>query len=168
MYLDRFGIAHECDYVPDNKILDDGFIVQITKRDKDGNYITVGEEEFPRYPNNDQITWCLCHYKGTSATIRQVFYLADLPFSGDKPEIPGLIDIADIDMGDTVFITLSNPHYDGEEINRIEVGYEYPKEKIRIIEAVKLAVRCGLTFSFHSQNAEAEDFTARYYEEYKS
>jgi len=86
MFLDRLGIAHECDYVPDNKILSECFVVRVYTRGKEGNYMIIGEEEYSNYPNKDQITWCLCHYKGTEAVVRKLYYLADLPFSGEDCE----------------------------------------------------------------------------------
>lgn len=74
----------------------------------------------------------------------------------------------DIDLSNAVFFELSNPYYTGTQCNNMDFNFEYPKERIHIIQTIKLAVRCGLDIKFKSYNREAEEWTRNYYETYKS
>ena len=83
-------------------------------------------------------------------------------------DTPKIIDVASVNDSDIVKFKISNPFYKGDECNLMEVGYEYPREKLRIIEIVKTAVRLGLSLSFTSRNDQALKWTENYYEEYRS
>lgn len=169
MHIDRLGIVHEgINYIPDGTVVEHCFKVRVLIRKGDGRYEVVGEEEYSGYPSDDQIMWCIAHYEGTQAVIEKVHYLIKLPFTEDSKHDLPLVSASDIDFSNTVFMTLSNPSYQGEEINTMDVAYEYPKERIHIIEMIKLAVRCGMKISFHSDNKKAMDWLIDYYEEYKS
>lgn len=78
-----------------------------------------------------------------------------------------IISVADIDDSNAVFITLNNPHYNNSI--QMDYGFEWPKDKIQIIQAIKGAVRMGLTVdTLRSNNPEAERFMHNYLEEYNS
>ena len=77
-------------------------------------------------------------------------------------------DLSEVDISNVVFFELSNPHYDGGEINHMDLSYKFPEDKKYIIGIIKLATRCGLDLKFHSHSSEAGSWTARYYEHYKS
>lgn len=73
--------------------------------------------------------------------------------------------LADIDDSNAVFITLNNPHY--SESIQMDYGFEWPKDKIHIIQAIKGAVRMGLEIkTLQSNNPEADKYIREYYEEY--
>ena len=78
-----------------------------------------------------------------------------------------IIDLADVDDSNAVFILLDNPHY----LKSIPMDYsfEWPKDKVLIIQTIKGAVRMGLTIkTLQSNNPEAERFMNNYFEEYNS
>ena len=81
---------------------------------------------------------------------------------------PRILKVSDIDLSNTVFFELSNPLYTGEECNVMEFAYDFPKERLHIIQIIKLAVRCGLTIKFHSYNKQAEKWVVDYFEMYRS
>lgn len=78
-----------------------------------------------------------------------------------------IINVADIDTSNGVYITLDNPHY--SKSIQMDYGFEWPKDKVQIIQAIKGAVRMGLTIkALQSDNPEAERFMNNYFEEYNS
>ena len=77
-----------------------------------------------------------------------------------------LINLADVDMSNAVIIKVDNPFY--KKSIPMELGFEWPEHKMQIIQAIKEAVRLGLTISFHSENEKASRFMHNYYEEYSS
>lgn len=106
-------------------------------------------------------------------TLKEIFYENNLDkivinnlHEGD--ENPYLLNMSDIDTYDVVFFELSNPYYIGDECNVMEFGYQYPQEKIHIIETIKMAIRCGLRIKFHSQNPKADTWVHEYYDYYRS
>ena len=72
--------------------------------------------------------------------------------------------LADIDDSNAVFITLNNPHY--PESIQMDYDFEWPNERIRIIQAIKGAVRMNLKIGMFSNNKEAMKFMDYYYREY--
>lgn len=83
-------------------------------------------------------------------------------------DIKGLIDAADIDISHLIILEISNPTYKGEEINYIELGYDYPEDQKKIIGIIKMAVRCGLTLNITGHSKEGVKWAHNYYEYYKS
>jgi hypothetical protein len=78
-----------------------------------------------------------------------------------------IIELADVDDSNAVFITLDNPHY--AKSVQMDYGFEWPKDKIQIIQAIKGAMRMGLKIkTMTSNNPEAEKFMNNYYEEYNA
>lgn len=79
----------------------------------------------------------------------------------------GFINFANVDDSNAVFITLDNPHY--PKSIQMDYGFEWPKDKVQIIQAIKGAVRMGLVVkTLHSNNPEADRFISNYYEEYSA
>lgn len=78
-----------------------------------------------------------------------------------------IVSLADVDMSNAVFITLDNSHY--PKSIPMDYGFEWPKDKVLIIQAIKGAVRMGLTVKIlRSNNPEADRFISNYFEEYNS
>lgn len=78
-----------------------------------------------------------------------------------------IICLADVDDSNAVFISLNNPHY--KDSIQMDYGFEWPKDKTKIIQAIKGAVRMGLSITtLKSNNPDADRFINNYYEEYNS
>lgn len=77
-----------------------------------------------------------------------------------------IVQLSDVDTSKGVTLTFSNTHID--EQNTMEVGCEWPRDKIIIMQLIKLAVRLDLDFKYQAFNKEAEDYISAYYEEYNS
>lgn len=78
----------------------------------------------------------------------------------------GIVNLADVDTSNGVIITLNNPH--NPESIQMDYGFEWPKDKVYIIQAIKGAARMGLSIQMQSENPEAERFITEYYNEYTS
>ena len=72
--------------------------------------------------------------------------------------------LADIDISNTAFFTLTNPHYKDSGI--MEVCYQYPEEQIHIIEMFKIANRLGIKISYSCRKPDAMRFMDERYREY--
>lgn len=76
-----------------------------------------------------------------------------------------IIKLADVDDSNAVFITLDNPH--NPESIQMDYGFEWPKDKKYIIQAIKGAARMGLEIkTLQSNNPEADKYINEYYKEY--
>ena len=75
-----------------------------------------------------------------------------------------VIDLADVDTSGLVVIELDNPHF--AESIPMELGFNWPEDRIKIIQAIKTAVRLNLKISMYSYNEEADKFIHYYYREY--
>lgn len=71
---------------------------------------------------------------------------------------------ADIDTSNGVTVVLDNPYY--QNSIEMELGYEWPKDRIHLIQIIKAAVRMNLKITMYSPNKEANGFINRYYREY--
>ena len=78
--------------------------------------------------------------------------------------MPQLLSASEIDTTNGVYITIDNPHF--SDSIPMELGFQWPEDKINIIQAIKAAVRLNLKISMHSQNKEADSFINYYYREY--
>ncbi len=83
-------------------------------------------------------------------------------------DIKGVVDLADIDISHLIQLTISNPEYKGEEVNYMELGYNYPEDKKQIIGIIKMAVRCGLALKISGHSMKGVSWANKYYEQYKT
>lgn len=82
MFIDCLGIPHTgIVYVPDDSVLEECFKVRVLTVVKDGKYKVLGEELYPKFPTEDQIKWCIVHYKGSQAVVEKVYWLEKIPFA---------------------------------------------------------------------------------------
>lgn len=72
--------------------------------------------------------------------------------------------LSDIDISNTVYMTVTNPYYKNSEI--MDVAYEYPKESTRILNAFKLAQRLGLKITYITSNSDAAEWLEELYDTY--
>lgn len=64
-----------------------------------------------------------------------------------------IVRLCDIDISNSIYFTMTNPHYVDSLI--MDFTYEYPRDRIRILEMFKFAQRLGLKMTYKSQNEEA-------------
>ena len=76
MFIDNLGIAHEnIVHIPDDSVLEACYKVRVLKPTIDFRYSVMGEEFYPAYPTDDQIMWCIAHYKGTQAVVEKIYWI---------------------------------------------------------------------------------------------
>jgi hypothetical protein len=87
MFIDNLGIAHEnVVHIPDDAVLEECYKVRVLKPTKDFRYAVMGEEFYPAYPTDDQIMWCIAHYKGSQAVVEKVHWIEKIPFAEGNNE----------------------------------------------------------------------------------
>lgn len=72
--------------------------------------------------------------------------------------------LADIDLTNSVYFLLKNPHYAGSEI--MDLSFEYPKDRINILQIFKEAQRLDLSLYYRAHNHEALEWLAELYKTY--
>lgn len=87
MFIDNIGIHHEgVVYIPDDSVLESAYKVRVLKPTKDFHYAVMGEEFYPKLPTDDQIMWCIAHYKGSQAVVEKVHWIEKIPFAEGNNE----------------------------------------------------------------------------------
>lgn len=82
MFIDNLGIAHEnVVHIPDDSVLEECYKVRVLKPTTDFHYAVMGEEFYPKLPTDEQIMWCIAHYKGSQAVLEKVFWIEKIPFA---------------------------------------------------------------------------------------
>lgn len=75
-----------------------------------------------------------------------------------------IIRLCDIDISNSVYFTMINPHYAESLI--MDFTYEYPEDRIRILEMFKFAQRLDLRLTYKTKNSEADEWLKELYTTY--
>lgn len=72
--------------------------------------------------------------------------------------------LSDIDISNSCFFTMTNPHYKDSLV--MDFAYEYPQDRLRILEMFKFAQRLDLKITYNSRNAKACEWMSELYDTY--
>ena len=72
--------------------------------------------------------------------------------------------LSEIDISNSVFFTMTNPHYKDSLV--MDFAYEYPQDRLRILEMFKFAQRLDLKITYNSMNPKACAWLDELYETY--
>ena len=72
--------------------------------------------------------------------------------------------LSDVDISNTVFFKMTNTHYRNSLI--MDFAYEYPQDKLRILEMFKFAQRLDLEIEYNSINPDACEWLDELYDTY--
>ena len=75
-----------------------------------------------------------------------------------------VVRLCDIDVSNSVYFTITNPHYSDSMI--MDCSYDYPKDYQRILEVFKLAQRLDLKITYRAHGSEIDEWCRELYETY--
>lgn len=75
-----------------------------------------------------------------------------------------VVRLCDINVENSVYFTLTNPHYQYSQI--MDAAYDYPQEEIRILSVFKLAQRLDLKITYKTDNPDAKAWLDELYDTY--